>query len=43
MTKTATQAVAVVQYDTILRCAVNEQAASDDRVLLAQQIQQVLV
>lgn len=43
MTKTATQAVVVVQYDKLLQYAVNEEAATNDETLLAQQIQQVLV
>ena len=36
-------AVVVVQYDKLLQCAVNEEAVTNNEILLAQQIQQVLV
>ncbi|KAL3162235.1 hypothetical protein ABBQ32_009935 [Trebouxia sp. C0010 RCD-2024] len=40
MTKTATQAVVEVQYDKLVKSAVNEEGATNDEILLAQQIQQ---
>lgn len=43
MTKTATQAVVEVQYDKLVKSAVNEEGATNDEILLAQQIQQVWV
>lgn len=43
MTRSATQDVINVQYQQLLECAVIQQVATDDQVLLAQQIQQVRV
>lgn len=43
MSKSSTQDVVVVQYHKLVNCSTIEQAAADDQVLLAQQIQQVRV
>ena len=43
MSESSTQDVVVVQYHKLAECSAIEQAAADEQVLLAQQIQQVRV